>query len=118
LDRGSLQALLFLKGGVIMGLKFVWEPISDNEGGYSLSSFIDESEYLFIAPLWSILEFFQLMRESEDLTKKGFDKYFQHNTMAMRGLRIPVMANSDSGGSRTAVRMMANKSRSEATLFF
>ena len=34
------------------------------------------------------------------------------------GLRIPVMANSDSGGSRTAVRMMANKSRSEATLFF
>jgi hypothetical protein len=86
LDRGSLQALLFLKGGVIMGLKFVWEPISDNEGGYSLSSFIDESEYLFIAPLWSILEFFQLMRESEGLTKKGFDKYFQHNTMAMRGL--------------------------------
>jgi len=33
-------------------------------------------------------------------------------------VRIPVMANSDSGGSRTAVRMMANKSRSEATLFF
>jgi len=33
-------------------------------------------------------------------------------------MRIPVMANSDSGGSRTAVRMMANKSRSEATLFF
>jgi len=33
-------------------------------------------------------------------------------------VRIPVMANSDSGGSRTAVRTMANKSRSEATLFF
>ena len=33
-------------------------------------------------------------------------------------VRIPVIANSDSEGSRTAVRMMANKSRSEATLFF
>ena len=69
-----------------MGLKFVWEPISDDEGCYSTANFIGESEYLFIAPLWSILEFFQLMQESEDLTKKGFDKYFQHNMMTMRGL--------------------------------
>ncbi|HEG42509.1 MAG TPA: hypothetical protein ENH94_00520, partial [Phycisphaerales bacterium] len=40
------------------------------------------------------------------------------NLLSKPSLRIPVMANSDSGGSRTAVRMMANKSRSEATLFF
>jgi len=40
------------------------------------------------------------------------------NIKKMKDLRIPVMANSDSGGSRTAVRTMANKSRSEATLFF
>jgi len=43
---------------------------------------------------------------------EGYDLILKEN------LRIPVMANSDSGGSRTAVRMMANKSRSEATLFF